>query len=747
MSTVDWAVSYLRRGWAVIPVGGDKKPLISSWKQYQQALPTEYEVRDWYTQRPNAGVAILTGRISNLVVLDVDPRNGGDASLVSFLAESGLTEADLLGPKVSTQSGGAHYYFKYPENQVVKTRAGFRPGLDLKSDGGYCVAPPSTVPGTDRGWTWAQPDGEPPPLLPALVIIGDPAWRQPAPGRATEAGPRQLQQREYGGLLQPKSAGERMMAMVRLVGHFCALGETQIATYRIMSMWNEKNTPPLEPDEFDYQFGQMFSRWGAPREEISFEEEVRSVENLDEEMQREALIHILGGKRMGAQDYEMWKERLKRDYGLPMGTFKALVKRSTDNEAEDHSQDPVPVEGEDRVVAIEMLKDPSIAHRVLMAFKTDGLVGEEANAMLLYLACTSRLTDDPINTISLGSAASGKSLVMLLVLKFIPPEEKIVRQRWSAQAIIYTKLSFKHKVLCILERAGAEAAGYNLRTIQSEKIVSIEVTSKDPSSGEMATTVHPKEGPAAFLTTTTDPDIDDQDESRVWILHPDETRDQTFRIMRSQESEWKISEEELQVFINAQRLLNVMPVARPSKLIRAVSTLIQQNLPDVPVRMRRDHNRLIAAIQASALLHQYQRDVNEEGQLVPDLRDYYVVWKIASVAFQQSIRGKLDPKVQEVAAALRAIYIETADAVRPEQVAAVLGLQQVTIYKWLKKGMEAGVIQREEKGKYVPVGVTPNGDSLQVLPTPNEVVELDPSLGVGIELVDPITGQTMVSDR
>ena len=134
-------------------------------------------------------------------------------------------------------------------------------------------------------------------------------------------------------------------------------------------------------------------------------------------------------------------------------------------------------------------------------------------------------------------------------------------------------------------------------------------------------------------------------------------------------------------------------------------------------------------------------------ELVPDLRDYYVVWKIASVAFQQSIRGKLDPKVQEVAAALRAIYIETADAVRPEQVAAVLGLQQVTIYKWLKKGMEAGVIQREEKGKYVPVGVTPNGDSLQVLPTPNEVVELDPSLGVGIELVDPITGQTMVSDR
>ena len=155
MATLDYALSYVQRGWSVIPVGGDKRPRIRSWKPYQERLPTEEEVREWYTHWPDAGVAIVTGRVSRLVVLDVDPRNGGIESLKQ-LEDEGMLMLLASIASVRTQSGGMHYYFKYPEGRALKTRPGFLPGLDLKSDGGYCVAPPTTVPGTDRGWVWIE---------------------------------------------------------------------------------------------------------------------------------------------------------------------------------------------------------------------------------------------------------------------------------------------------------------------------------------------------------------------------------------------------------------------------------------------------------------------------------------------------------------------------------------------------------------------------------------------------------------
>lgn len=154
MGVLEAALGYVQRGWSCIPVGGDKRPLLKQWKPYQSRLPTEAEVRRWYERWPDAGVAIIVGKVSRLVVLDVDPRNGGNESLQGMLDRGELTSEDLDVARVGTQGGGTHYYFKYPEGRTVKTHPGFLPGLDLKSDGGYVVAPPTTVSGTDRGWAW-----------------------------------------------------------------------------------------------------------------------------------------------------------------------------------------------------------------------------------------------------------------------------------------------------------------------------------------------------------------------------------------------------------------------------------------------------------------------------------------------------------------------------------------------------------------------------------------------------------------
>src|SRR2546427_470990 len=72
---------YTRRGWSIIPIGcGDKRPLVR-WEEFQYRRPTAEEVQAWLSCWPQAGIGIVTGSISRIVVLDIDFQHGGDASV------------------------------------------------------------------------------------------------------------------------------------------------------------------------------------------------------------------------------------------------------------------------------------------------------------------------------------------------------------------------------------------------------------------------------------------------------------------------------------------------------------------------------------------------------------------------------------------------------------------------------------------------------------------------------------------
>ncbi|MBC7341544.1 MAG: bifunctional DNA primase/polymerase, partial [Clostridia bacterium] len=65
------AFEYQRQGFAVIPVSRDKKPLIP-WQEFQHRKPAPQEIAAWWKRWPKANVAIVTGAISGIIVLDVD---------------------------------------------------------------------------------------------------------------------------------------------------------------------------------------------------------------------------------------------------------------------------------------------------------------------------------------------------------------------------------------------------------------------------------------------------------------------------------------------------------------------------------------------------------------------------------------------------------------------------------------------------------------------------------------------------
>lgn len=166
---LDWALKYAAAGWRIIPVGPDKNPLIGPWKEFQERPATEEEIRFWWTRWPNAGIAVLTGRPSGVIVLDADDETGRAA-----------VEACLTGPTLAatTGGGGKHFYFIWPGVRI-QNAVRIMPGLDVRGDGGYVVAPPS-VHKSGRRYEWDNPSIPPAELPPDLlsVLAGKPGARR-----------------------------------------------------------------------------------------------------------------------------------------------------------------------------------------------------------------------------------------------------------------------------------------------------------------------------------------------------------------------------------------------------------------------------------------------------------------------------------------------------------------------------------------------------------------------------------------
>jgi len=129
-------LAYRQKKLSVIPVGDNKNPFIA-WKEFQARRATEDELLAWWTKWPGANIGIVTGKISNLSVLDCD-NEAAVALIEEWLPDS------FLCPIVGTPRGGRHYWFAYDE--TIKTTTGILPGIDIRNDGGYVIAPPSLTP-------------------------------------------------------------------------------------------------------------------------------------------------------------------------------------------------------------------------------------------------------------------------------------------------------------------------------------------------------------------------------------------------------------------------------------------------------------------------------------------------------------------------------------------------------------------------------------------------------------------------
>lgn len=150
------AKKYLSRKFSVIPVAKSKKPVIE-WEKYQKELATEEDAEKWWANGSKNNIAIITGVISNLVVIDIDDLEMAQPVLDTLIPEF----IDI--PTVQTPKKGRHLYFQCP-NSRISNNTRIIPGADFRANGGYIIVPPST------NYIWINEIQEDIPRLPQAYI-------------------------------------------------------------------------------------------------------------------------------------------------------------------------------------------------------------------------------------------------------------------------------------------------------------------------------------------------------------------------------------------------------------------------------------------------------------------------------------------------------------------------------------------------------------------------------------------------
>ncbi|MGB5630835.1 MAG: toprim domain-containing protein, partial [Woeseiaceae bacterium] len=265
---------------------------------------------------------------------------------------------------------------------------------------------------------------------------------------------------------------------------------------------------------------------------------------------------------------------------------------------------------EDATAALDLLKSPNLLARISHDLTRCGLVGEDANKQVAYLAALSRKLDHPLAVTIQSTSAAGKSALMDAVLNFLPAEDRVQYSAMTGQSLYYMGESdLKHKVLALAEQEGASSAGYALKLLQSDGELTIASTGKDTVTGKLETHEYHVEGPVMLILTTTSIDLDEELLNRCIVLTVDEGRRQTEAIQESQRQGRTLAGLLARADRNTIRSLHqnagrlIQPLAIVNPYAKHLTFVADRT------RTRRDHEKYLTLIDAVALLHQHQRPI------------------------------------------------------------------------------------------------------------------------------------------
>lgn len=344
--------------------------------------------------------------------------------------------------------------------------------------------------------------------------------------------------------------------------------------------------------------------------------------------------------------------------------------------------------------AQDLLKSEHILEGMLELTERGGYVGESINKQMLFLAFTSRLMDNSISCIVKGASASGKSSLVRIVLNLFPPADVLKFSFVSAKALVHFPGSLAHKILFVQEQHGADTADYSIRTTLSEGEISISYPVKNEATGEFVTQGKVVDARGlVYVETTTQDRVHAENQTRLFDLYMDESPEQTEKILFSESMEFdqESYQAKVKIWRAAQTLLKQLTVVIP------FSGSLIEPFPKGKLRARRDFKRFLALIKAHALLHQYQREIDDKGRVIATLDDLKAILPIAGKVLVDSLK-ELSPKQIKVIEIIKNEFGDVEFSIG-ELANKVPSINRKTLSRYMKAFNDECVVWNGEKGK------------------------------------------------
>jgi hypothetical protein len=354
-----------------------------------------------------------------------------------------------------------------------------------------------------------------------------------------------------------------------------------------------------------------------------------------------------------------------------------------------------------------------------------GLVGEDRNACILYLALTSRFLDRPVSVVVKGPSSGGKSFLVETVLKAFPPAAFYALSSMSERALAYSQEPLANRILVIYEAAGVggDFATYLLRSLLSEGRVRYETVEKTHDG--LVPRLIEREGPTGAITTTTSISLHPENETRMLSLTVRDDTAQTRAVFESLADRangigpapvdlapWQALQTWLQ-------LAGVRAVTIP--FARELATRSEP----AAVRLRRDFGAVLGLVKAHAILHQRCRRV-EQGRIVAEVADYRAVHGLVADLLNEGVEATVKAEIRATVEAVRDLHRKGQEPVTLNELAAHLGLDKSAVSRRVGVARRAGWIVNQETRRGQPAQLVP-GNGLpaerSVLPDPETLAQ------------------------
>jgi len=349
--------------------------------------------------------------------------------------------------------------------------------------------------------------------------------------------------------------------------------------------------------------------------------------------------------------------------------------------------------------AEEILRSGDLVEQIERDLTDAGVAGEEELKLGLYLVATSRLLAAPLHAIVRGDSSSGKSFVVAKVASLVPPEGLKKATHLSPKAL-YRMPDLRHRLLVLGERSrqdGAEVedATKALREFRSEGSITL-ATVVDGRLAEFTV-----EGPAATVETTTKDELFDEDANRCLLLGSNEGAEQSERVTLAQaEAAAGIrrgSSDRLRRrhWAMQRRLASI----EAPEVVVPFAPALQRAMPKERVQVRRAFPKLLRVVEASALLHAFQRPRDESDRIVADRSDYALAKRLVGPVLAASIGGAPTERVGRFFESLLGSGLVVGSEFTAPELERRLPLKRSQINEQLRALRSLGVVEQTEEAK------------------------------------------------